>query len=382
LSNRLDPTNTADVVVIGGGLIGCSTALRLAQAKLRVCVLDRGDPGMEASTAAAGMLAPQGEAVELGAFYELGAASRNLFPEFVREIEALSGKRVDHRRDGTILVAVDEGEARELERIHRAQSAAGLPVELLAPERAIARVPQLSPHIRRGLFIAGDHWVDNDRLTQAVIMACRKLGVTFCAGRRVTRINLRGDRVESVDAAFFSGEEATSRFTAEHFVLAAGCWSAALVEPLGIKLPMQSCRGQMIEFETPQDWPLVVRAGHHYVVPRPDGRVVAGTTAEYVGFDKAVTGEGLRSIIEGVARIVPSVKDWKFCRAWAGLRPDTADHLPILDRGEISNLFFATGHFRNGILLAPITAEIVADLIVKGSTSRPIDAYRATRFRH
>ena len=193
-------TNTSDVVVIGGGLIGCTIALRLAQAKQRVCVLDRGQPGAEASTAAAGMLAPQGEAVDLDAFYEFCAASRDLYPEFIREIQELSSERIDYHRDGTLVVGIEEHECQELERIYAAQSRLGLSTELLKPEEAHARVKGLSPEIQRALYIGGDHRVDNERLTHAVIKACRQLGVTICAGRPVRKLNLRGDRVESVDA--------------------------------------------------------------------------------------------------------------------------------------------------------------------------------------
>jgi len=125
-----------------------------------------------------------------------------------------------------------------------------------------------------------------------------------------------------------------------------------------------------------------VRAGHAYLVPRSERRIVVGTTSEYrAGFEKPITAEGLQSLMDGAIKVLPEFKQYRFLRAWAGLRPDTADHLPILGRGEISNLVFATGHFRNGILLAPITAEIISNLIVKGSTSRPIEPYQPTRFR-
>jgi len=127
--------------------------------------------------------------------------------------------------------------------------------------------------------------------------------------------------------------------------------------------------------------PFVVRAGMHYLVPRPELRMLLGTTAEYRGFEKAITAKGLLSILEGAVRLAPQVGECRFVRAWAGLRPDTPDHLPILGYGEVANLIFATGHFRNGILLAPVTAEIIADLVLKGSTARPIEAYRPTRFR-
>jgi glycine oxidase len=194
----------------------------------------------------------------------------------------------------------------------------------------------------------------------------------------VTKLNLGGGRVESVEAAYTAGGAST--LSAGHFVLAAGCWSRELVEPLGIKLGMEPCHGQMMEFDAAEDLPSVVRAGIHYLVPRSGRRILAGTTAEYIGFDKAVTGEGLRSILEGVARIAPFVKDLKFRRAWSGLRPDTADHLPILGCGDIPNLHFATGHFRNGILLAPITAQVISELVLGRPLSFLIESYRPDRF--
>ncbi len=135
-----------------------------------------------------------------------------------------------------------------------------------------------------------------------------------------------------------------------------------------------------MEFDCAAEFPLVLRAGHHYLVPRDGGRVVVGTTAEYAGYEKTVTGGGLRSILEGAERIVPDVENFKFRRAWAGLRPDTADHLPILGQGELPNLILATGHFRNGILLAPVTAKLITELVLTGSTSVPIEVYRPTRF--
>ena len=373
-------TRTADVMVIGGGLIGCSIALRLAQAKLRVCVLDRGEPGAEASSAAAGMLSPQGETAEPGAFFELCAASRDLYPNYIAEIEELSGQDLGYSRDGTLLVAMDDDECRALEKLHAAQSRQGLPIDRLAAEEIHRRVPGLSPEIRWGLFILGDHWVDNERLSAAVVVACRRLGVDIRPQHAVTKLNVRGGRVEDIEVMTAIASAGNIKLSANHFVIAAGCWSAALIEPLGIKLSIEPCRGQMMEFDSPADLPLVVRAGHHYLVPRPGRRVLVGTTAEYVGFDKSVTGEGMRAILEGAQRIAPLVKDLKFRRAWSGLRPDTADHLPILGLGEIPNLFFATGHFRNGILLGPITGQMISELILTGSVSQPLDAYRPTRF--
>jgi glycine oxidase len=287
--NRESPTHVADVIVIGGGLIGCSLALRLAQGKLRVCVLDRGDPSNEASAAAAGMIAPQGETVEPDAFFELCAASRDLFPDYVAEIEELSGEDVGYRRDGTLLVAIDDAECGELEKIYDAQSRHGLSIERLAPGEIHHRVAGLSPAIHSGLFIPGDHWVDNERLSGAAVVACRRLGVDIRARHAVTKLNVQSGHVESVEVITSPDPRGVATLAAGRFVLAAGCWSAALADPLGIRISVEPCRGQMMEFDAPADLPLVVRAGHHYLVPRVGRRILAGTTAEYVGFDKAVT---------------------------------------------------------------------------------------------
>jgi glycine/D-amino acid oxidase-like deaminating enzyme len=209
---------------------------------------------------------------------------------------------------------------------------------------------------------------------RALLIACQRADVRMKPGYAVNKFHTRGDRIESAEAG--NG----AHFTAKTFVLAAGCWSGEVAGGMGIHVPITPCCGQMMEFEAPRELPFVVRAGIHYLVPRPERRLLVGTTAEYTGFEKAVTAKGLLSILAGAAALAPPLNEFRFLRAWAGLRPDTADHLPILGYGEIENLIFATGHFRNGILLAPVTAEIIADLILKGSTPRPLEPYRPTRF--
>lgn len=363
---------TADVAIIGGGIIGCAIAFRLAQARLKVIVLERGEVGGEASSAAAGMISPQGEMVNFDAFFELCAASRDLYPSFVEEIEAACGQAVGYRRDGVLMVAADDAQSRDLETIYRCQNRQGLNLERLTAESLHRLVPGLSPGIQWGLLMPGDHWIDNERLTLAIATAAERLGVTFLTQSAVSKVQVTGNRVQSVEARF--------KVSADRFILAAGCWSGGIAQSLGIDLLMQPCRGQMLEFEAPGELPLVVRAGHHYLVPRAPRRVLVGTTAEYAGYEKEVTGEGLRSILEGAGQIAPLVKNLKFRRAWAGLRPDTADHLPVLGYGELENLVFATGHFRNGILLAPVTAQLISELLLTGSTSRPLEAYRPVRF--
>jgi glycine oxidase len=373
-------SHNADVIVIGGGLIGSSIALRLAQAKLRVLVFDRGDPGAEASSAAAGMVAPQAESAEPDAFFAMCAASHALFRDFVAEIEELSGQEVDFRRDGSLLVAVEEKQVAELEKLYWNQTRAGLPLERLTPAALEQKMPGLSTEVRLALGVSEDYWLDSEKLARAVIEAARRLGVRFYPHCAVEELSVREKHVEAIRAGSgHAGGEATP-FSAGCFVLAAGCWSGGLAAQIGLSLSLQPCRGQMMEFESPREIPHVVRAGTHYLVPRSARRVLIGTTVEYAGFEKTVTAEGLQSILNGAMRFAPFLKDCVFRRAWAGLRPDTADHLPVLGYGKLDNLILSTGHFRHGILLAPITAQLISELALTRSTSLSLEAYRPTRF--
>lgn len=368
---------SADVMVIGGGLIGCAIALRLAQAKLRVAVVDRGEPGCEASSAGAGMIAPQGETTEPDGLYTLCAASRDLYPAFAAEVEELSGESVGFSHEGTLFAALDETQAAELDHVYRAQAAAGLTVERLGPGEARRLCPQLAPETHGALLMTGDHRVDNEALAAALQAACRRAGVAFHLHTAVTRLRARGGRVERAEAR--NGAQEVS-FAADVFVLAAGAWSGEIAASLEISIATRPCRGQLIELEGADGFSLTLRAGHHYLVPRSGGRIVAGSNMEYVGFSKIVTAAGIRSILASAEKIAPCVGQMQFRRAWAGLRPDTADHLPILGRADPANLVLATGHFRNGILLTPVTAKIISELIVNGSSSIPVSAYSPMRF--
>jgi len=374
-----------DVIVIGAGIIGSSIALRLARAGLRVTVFDRGRAGAEASSAAAGMIAPQGEKAGPPAFTELCWMSHGLYPEFVAEVEELSGQQVGYRRDGSVLVALDELQARELEEIEADQESGAKPggtppgahpafgVERLTAESLRRRMPGLADKILGALFLAGDHWVDNERLSAAVVEAARRVGVTFHENTAVGRLKVRMGRVEAVEVA--SGQQ-----SAGEVVLAAGCWSGELAAQAGVEIPGAPCLGQMIELEIDAPLPAVVRAGHHYLVPRVGDRVIVGTTAEYAGFEKRVTATGLASILQGALRLAPLLAEGRFRRAWAGLRPDTEDHLPVLGRSEIAGLTLASGHFRNGILLAPVTARLIADLVLTGSVPAALGPFGVGRF--
>jgi glycine oxidase len=379
MAHTLDSSKKADVLIVGGGIIGSAIALRLAQSGTSVTVIDRGQPCSEASGAAAGMLAPQGEMIEPEAFSEFCTASRDLYPELVAELKELTGEIVYYRNNGTLLAGLDEMECEELEHVYRTQTRRGLPLERLTGDDIHKRLPELSPHIALALFVPGDHWVDNRQLTRGLIKAGELAGADYHWNCAVTGFNVQGDRVESV-RVLQQGDTAETTLSAGRVVLAAGCWSGQLAETLGLSLPIVPCHGEMMEFETPSELPYVVRAGIHYLVPRSTHTVVAGTTARWGSFEKTVSAGGLQSIVQGATRILPTAKDFKFRRAWAGLRPDTKDHLPILGLGKLRNLIFATGHFRNGILLAPITAKVISELILSGTQPHSLDLYSPGRF--
>ncbi|HEX5413625.1 MAG TPA: glycine oxidase ThiO [Terriglobia bacterium] len=379
MAQSVDSANRSDVIIIGGGIIGSAIALRMARSGASVTVIDRGQPCSEASGAAAGMIAPQGEVIEPAVFSQLCHASRDLYPEFVQEVEELSGDRVNYRRDGSLLVAIDRHECEELEHIYRTQTALGMPLERLSNDHALERFSGLSPRIKLALFVEGDHWIDPQRLTRAVIKAGELSGVTYHWNCAVTGFSVKGDHIENV-RTLPQGNSVETVFSAGQTVLAAGCWSGGLAETLGLCIPTIPCHGEMIEFDTPTDVPYVVRAGINYLVPRGSQVAVAGGTAKSGTFEKVVTAGGLHSIIQGIDRILPMSKDFKFRRAWAGLRPDTKDHLPILGFGPMRNMVFATGHFRNGILLAPITARVISELVLTGAPSHSLELYSPERF--
>lgn len=379
MTAEANSSGASDVIVVGGGLIGCAIALRLARRGVRVSVFERSEPGCEASRAGAGMIAPQGETLKPDSFYDLCATSRDLYPDFVAEIQEISGKNVGFVQRGSLMVATDEAGRTELGRIHAGQSSMGLRLEWVRPKEVLQNSSLLSPDISEGIFIPGDHWLDNEALVEALHSACLRSGVVFHLHTTISRFIACDGKIEGIEAQG-EGQPMPCRYSAAVFVLAAGAWSGEVARSLGLELPITPCRGQMIEFDGADDFPITVRAGHYYLVPRSQSRIIAGSTMEYVGYEKRVTGEGLMSILGGVSRFAPFIRHLRFRRAWAGFRPDTKDHRPILGSGRFQNLAFATGHFRNGILLAPITAQLTSELILSGRTSFPIEPYSPARF--
>jgi glycine oxidase len=360
------------VAIIGGGVIGCSIALRLAQAKVQVTILERALPGAEASSAAGGILGAQAESEGDGAFFDLCLESRARYPAFAAELEAISGISVGYLRCGLFDVAFTHEDADKLSATVAAQKKKGLNAELLNGDRARELEPALSPRAVAAASFPDDHQVDNRLLVSALSVAAAKLGVTFRTGV-VRGIAREGDRCVGVE---LEGEE----LRADAVVVAAGAWTG-LVGGLGV--PVQAVRpakGQMVCLKTRA--PILQRvlfAHGRYVIPRADGRVIAGSTVEFAGYDKTVSARGLSSILEVALELCPALADAAVIETWAGLRPFTEDHLPILGRGPLEGLFLASGHYRNGILLAPITGELIADCVLGKQPDVDLSPFRPGR---
>jgi glycine oxidase len=353
-----------DVVIIGAGVQGSSVALRLAQAGRRVVVLERAVPGAEASSAAGGILSPGVEAVEPGPFYALCRASLARYPGFVREVEALSGMSVGLRSLGTLEVALDDDHAKILaaraEKIERH----GLPVQVLDDAEVRRLEPAVSPEARGALLFADEGSLDPRALARAVYVAASRVGATFVTGQ-VRRIVTDGGRAVAV-------EHESGRIEAGTIVLAAGSWSL-LVEGNGLPAgAVRPVRGQIAVLDTrPPLLSRVVFSGHGYVVPRADGRILCGSTMEEVGFEKAVTAGGLRHVLDVAIGIAPALARAPVVESWSNFRPASPDGEPILGPGTVPGLLYATGHTRNGILLAPVTADALAAAVL--GTAPPVD---------
>src|ERR671919_1871326 len=358
LGARSRPMSVPDVIVIGGGIMGCGVALRLAQAGVEVTVLERAIPGAEASTAAAGILAPQMEADGPGPFLDLCLRSRALYPEFAEELREASGVDVQYLPSGVLNVAFTREGLERLESIVGWQRSSGLRAEILSAADARVLEPNLSPAALGAGHFPDDHQVDNRLLMRALSIASTRAGVRFRSGD-VRGVEVKGDRVVGVD---LDGEKLAAGAT----VIAAGAWSS-LIHGAGLDpLRIRPVRGQMIELQlrVPPLARILFSERKGYVVPRGDGRVIAGSTTEFTGFEKQVTAGGLARILQVAVELCPLLQDAQVLSFWDGLRPYTEDHLPLLGPGPLEGLYLATGHFRNGILLAPISARVVADAVL------------------
>ena len=375
-SNATAHSQSYDVAVIGGGVIGLSIAWRLADSGVSVAVVDD-EPGRGVSWAAAGMLAPVTE-VQPGEqdLLRLSLESASLWADFAAELAEASRIQPGYRRCGTLCVAANSDQRAELDELHRFQLSLGLEAVRLGPRETRALEPALSPRVQGGILVPGDHQVDNRALVGALTTACERSGVTF-ERRRATGVALDGDGVAGV--SFGDGGTIASR----RVVVAAGCWSAAL-EGLfaGRSLPVRPVKGQLLHLRARGGVQPIrnIKGDHVYVVTRPDGRIVVGATVEEQGFDASVTAGAVLRLLEGAYELLPGIAEAELVETVAGWRPGTPDNLPILGQGRTSGVFFATGHYRNGVLLAPVTAALVSDAVLGRGDSDRLRPFSPDRF--
>ena len=358
------------VLVVGGGIIGCASAYELAKAGCRVTVFERATPGAEASSAAAGLLTPITESADTN-FARLALASWRLYPDVVDELQDRTGIDVEYVTRGTIY-PMSATEARRAAEARTAQQ--DIAVEVLEGADVQALEPALSPKARNAIFVKSDHWLNNQRLVLAYAQAAVAAGVELKTGCNVSRIVFEAGRAR---ALVTDGE----RVDGDAVLLAAGAWSSELLAPLGSPLRIEPRRGQMIALaHVPAVLTYCVH-GEVYVVPRPSGELLIGATVERAGFQRAVTAEGIAGLLRAAIELVPSLRELPIARTWCGFRPWAPDSLPVLGPWPgVDGLFVATGHFRNGILLAPITARLMTDWITGGAPSVPVNDFLPDRF--
>jgi len=363
-----------DVLIVGGGAIGCALAAELAARGRTVTVIERREPGAEASGAAAGMLAPQAEAHGRDALFDLLLESRGLYPAWARALAGETGIDVGYRRTGLLQCRFDEDSAAGPHfGAYDWQRAAGLPLALLRPpELDLEADGRLSGLVREAILFPEEGVVDPRRLTRALWIQAERRGVCVRTG-----LSVRSFLVERGVCRGVETQEGP--IEAGAVVDAAGAW-AALDPALPLAVPVEPVRGQIVELRLARQ-PLsrIVSSPDVYVVPRPEGTVLLGSTVEFVGFRKEVTAEAVERLIAAAVRLVPSLASARFVTAWCGLRPGTPDGLPVLGESPVRGLFFATGHFRNGILLAPLTATVLADLLT-GGRPRDLSSFSIERF--
>lgn len=368
---------SAEVLIIGGGVIGLAIARSLAQRGVRdILIVERSNLGAEASSAAAGMLAPQAEADAADDFFHLCCQSRDLYPAFAAALKEETGIDVELETTGTLYLAFTEEDEAELEKRFEWQSRAGLAVEKLTADFARLLEPCISDTVCAALKFPLDSQVENRRLISALASANEALGVNVLTGVSVDSLNLKKNRITGV-------ETSQGSIACEKLVIASGAWTSQLLSDAIPNPRIEPVRGQMVCFEaTPQISRPVIYSPRGYLVPRRDNRLLAGSTSEHAGFDKRVTAAGIQSIVNSALEISPRVAALPLTASWAGLRPRAVDGLPVLGPcAEIDGVYFATGHYRNGILLTPITAELLAGAIVDQRVSPLLQIFSPDRFQ-
>lgn len=373
----------ARVAVVGGGVIGCAVAWELARRGWSVTLFERDVPGRAASRAAGGMLSPLAESDAPGPFLELGLASLDRFPALVEGLRRATGVNPGYLESGKLRVATTEAGVAALERDHAWQRSLGHAVEWLDAAGARRLEPALAGGIRAALLVERDYQVDSPVFARALWQAAALAGVEVVRGAPVSALATGPAPAAARAAAAVTGIIlATGEVVAAtHVVLAAGSWSG-LVAGLPRRLPVFPVPGQIVELTTvPPVFRRVIETERCYLIPRADGRLLVGATAEAPRFAARPTAAGVRGLLDAALEAAPALADAPLTDAWGGLRPATPDHLPVLGEDpEVAGLFYATGHYRNGILLAPITAEVIADLVDGRAPAISLEPFRPDRF--
>ncbi|MFD7938552.1 glycine oxidase ThiO [Streptomyces sp. NPDC059755] len=373
---------TSDVLVIGGGIIGLVTAWRAAQRGFATAVVDPA-PGGGAAQVAAGMLAAvtelhHGEQTLLG----LNLASARRYPEFVAELTELTGHDLGYRRCGTLAVALDSDDRAHLRELHALQQQSGLESEWLSGRECRRLEPLLAPGVRGGLRVDGDHQIDPRRLTAALVVACERAGVAFHRVR-AERLSVVGERATGVVTPDGTALEAGQ------VVLAGGSLSGRLAGvPQDVLPPVRPVKGQVLRLTVPSRYApflsrtvrAVVRGSQVYLVPRENGELVVGATSEELGWDTTVTAGGVYELLRDAHELVPGITELPLTETRAGLRPGSPDNAPLLGPTELAGLLLATGHYRNGVLLTPVTGDAMAHALATGELPDEARPFTPRRF--
>jgi glycine oxidase len=354
---------SSEAVVIGGGVVGLTLAYELARRGREALVLDRDDVAGVATRAAAGMLAPTSEAdLSERPLVDLELDSLRRYPAFVEDLERLTGMSCGYRREGTVWVALDRDQDADLERLFRMQRAKGLPARRLSAAETVAREPHLSGRVVAGLLAEGDHQVDPRALAGALRSAIARLGGRVVTGCRVGRIDHANGEVIAVSGA--AGDRPI-RVRCRIAVLAGGVWSEDVDAPLP-PLGLRPVKGQLVRLTGAELIHHVVRSPDVYLVPRRGGELLVGATMEEQGLDTRPMAGAVLDLLREAWRLLPGVYDLAVSELSVGFRPALRDHLPVIGAAAVRGLYVATGHFRNGVLLAPATAHHMAEWIVSG----------------
>ncbi|GGY92684.1 glycine oxidase ThiO [Streptomyces nitrosporeus] len=372
----------SDVLVVGGGIIGLVTAWRSAQRGLRTTVADP-EPGGGAAGVAAGMLAAvtelhYGEQALLG----LNLASAGRYPAFVAELEEASGQGTGFRTCGTLSVALDSDDRAHLRELHALQQRSGLDSQWLSGRECRRLEPMLAPGVRGGLRADGDHQIDPRRLASALVVACERAGVAF---RRawVERLTVSGGR--AAGGVLADGTE----LAADQVVLAGGSRSGRLPGlPASVAVPVRPVKGQVLRLRIPPVYApflsrtvrALVRGSHVYLVPRADGELVVGATTEEMGWDTTVTAGGVYELLRDAHELVPGITELPLTESRAGLRPASPDNAPLLGPARLPGLHLATGHHRNGVLLTPVTGDVMGEVLATGELPEVARPFGPDRF--